>query len=170
MSGVIKINITESKSELKKLLNKQKTPKKQQRIQVLYLLKTNQAESIGHLASLIGRHKVTISRWLTLYRQGGLERLLEIGKSSGRTSLISEDIKQKLREELQEPEGFDSYKEIQLWLKSIYNIEASYYTVHKIVRYKLKSKLKIPRPVNIKQEKNAVEGFKKKLPKLIDRL
>ena len=90
------------------------------------MLKTNQAESIGHLACWIGRHKVTISRWLTLYRQVRVDRLLEIGKSSGRTSLISEDIKQKLTEELQDPEGFDSYKEIQFWLKSLYNIEASY--------------------------------------------
>ena len=87
----------------------QKTGKKLQRIQVLYLLETHQAESIGDLACLTGRHRVTISRWLSQYRQGGLDRLLDIRKSSGRPALISEEIKEKLKQELQDPEGFDSY-------------------------------------------------------------
>ncbi len=54
-----------------------------------------------------------------------------------------------------------SYKEIQQWLRSVHDVEASYHTVHKTVRYKLKSKLKVPRPVNIKQEKEAIDNFKK---------
>ncbi len=88
-------------------------------------------------------------------------RLLEIGKSPGRTPLIPEEVKERLQEELKDPEGFDSYKEIQQWLRSAHDVEVSYHTVHKTVRYKLKSKLKVPRPVNIKQEKEAVENFKK---------
>lgn len=82
MSGVLKINITESKEKLKKLLIEQKIGKKRERVQILYLLKTRQAETVGHLSSLTGRHRVTISRWLSQYRQGGLDNLLEIGKSS----------------------------------------------------------------------------------------
>ncbi|MDJ0715788.1 MAG: helix-turn-helix domain-containing protein [Prochloraceae cyanobacterium] len=161
MSGVLKINITESEETLKKLLIDQKIGKKKERIQILYLIKTHQAETVGHLAAVTGRHRVTISRWLSQYREGGLDRLLEIGKSPGRTPLISEEVKEKLNQELSDPEGFDSYKEIQQWLRSVHDVEASYYTVHKTVRYQLKSKLKIPRPVNIKQEKGAVETFKK---------
>ncbi|MGV2830995.1 hypothetical protein [Myxosarcina sp. GI1(2024)] len=60
-----------------------------------------------------------------------------------------------------EPEGFDSYQEIQQWLWSVHDVEASYWTVHKTVRYQLKSKLKVPRPINLKQEPGAVENFKK---------
>ena len=63
MSGVLKINITESEETLKKLLVAQKIAKHRERVQVLYLLVTNQAETVGHLATLTGRHRVTISRW-----------------------------------------------------------------------------------------------------------
>ena len=50
MSGVLKINITESEETLKKLLVAQKIAKHRERVQVLYLLVTNQAETVGHLA------------------------------------------------------------------------------------------------------------------------
>ena len=161
MSGVLKIEIAESDKFLQKLLVSQTVAKKKERIQILYLLKTHQAETVGHLATLTGRHRVTISRWLSLYRQGGLNRLLEIGKSPGRTPLISKQVKEQLKQELADPEGFDSYREIQQWLLCVHGIEVSYWTVHKTVRYQLKSKLKVPRPVNLKQTAGAVENFKK---------
>ncbi|GGA54561.1 hypothetical protein [Okeania sp. KiyG1] len=55
MSGILKINITESEEVLKKLFLDQKTAKHRERVQVLYLLVTNQAETVGHLAALTGR-------------------------------------------------------------------------------------------------------------------
>ena len=39
----------------------------------------------------------------------------------------------------------------------------SYTGVHQLVRYKLKAKLKVPRPVHVKQEAGIVENFKKNL-------
>ncbi|WP_196797107.1 hypothetical protein [Trichodesmium erythraeum] len=44
---------------------------------------------------------------------------------------------------------------------SVYNIPASYGTISKIAHYQLKTKLTVPRPVNIKQEKDAVNNWKK---------
>ncbi|NMG19639.1 hypothetical protein DP116_09250 [Brasilonema bromeliae SPC951] len=40
-------------------------------------------------------------------------------------------------------------------------IEASYKVVHEVVRYKLKAKLKAPRPRSVKQNKGVEEDFKK---------
>ncbi len=37
----------------------------------------------------------------------------------------------------------------------------SYKGVHQVVRYGLKAKLKVPRPVHVKQEAGATEEFKK---------
>ncbi len=37
----------------------------------------------------------------------------------------------------------------------------SYTGVHQLVRYRLKAKLKVPRPVHIKQKEGAAENFKK---------
>ena len=41
----------------------------------------------------------------------------------------------------------------------------SYTAVHQLVRYRLGAKLKVPRPVHLKQENDAVEEFKKNYPK-----
>ena len=67
MSGVLKVEINESEASLKKLLINQTIGKKKERIQILYLIKTHQAKTVGHLATLTGRHRVTISRWLSQY-------------------------------------------------------------------------------------------------------
>ena len=90
-----------------------------------------------------------------------LKALLTKGKSTGRTRKIPAAIEEKLQRELLEEEGFSSYKEIQTWLKAIEGIEMSYKGVHQAVRYRLKGKLKVPRPVHIKQKTGAVEEFKK---------
>jgi putative transposase len=43
-----------------------------ERVQTLYLLKTGQVETVQHLAVVLGRSRITVQRWLKLYRQGGL--------------------------------------------------------------------------------------------------
>ncbi len=47
------------------------------------------------------------------------------------------------------------------WLKAVLGIEAKYHVVHNLVRYKLKAKLKVPRPPREEQEPQAIETFKK---------
>ena len=165
MSGVIKIHIRESAEQLKALLPQQNTAKTQQRVQILYWLKTQQATTYHELAALVGRHRTTISRWLSQYRQGGLESLLTIRKSPGRTRSIPKELPDLIELELIDPEGFSSYKEIQHWLEVIHNLEIDYTVVDQFVRYHLKkAKLILPRPVQVKQDREATEEFKKKTP------
>jgi transposase-like protein len=76
MCGVVKIDITESVETLKTLLIQQKTAFGKERIQALYLLKSRQAETVQHLAVILGRNRVTVQRWLRQYRVGGLPKLL----------------------------------------------------------------------------------------------
>ncbi|MGK7938186.1 MAG: transposase [Xenococcaceae cyanobacterium] len=162
MSGVLKIEIVESEATLKKLLTQQKSAKMVERVQVLYWLKTNQADSVGHLAAMLGRHRTTVSRWLSKYRRGGLKALLTISSSPGITATIPPFAIALLKHELADPEGFSSYGEIQTWLETLCDVKASYKVVHDTVRYRLKAKLKVPRPVHLKQEKGAIENFKKR--------
>ncbi|MEM8723535.1 MAG: helix-turn-helix domain-containing protein [Cyanobacteria bacterium P01_G01_bin.39] len=75
MAGVYRLNIHESEAELKKLLRKEKTGSGKERIQLLYLLKSQKAQTITQAAELLGRHRVTLQDWLAKYRQGGLESL-----------------------------------------------------------------------------------------------
>jgi transposase/DNA-binding transcriptional ArsR family regulator len=84
MPRVIKIEIAEEASTLKKLLVQQKDKRRFERVQALYLLKIQQVETVEHLAVIIGRGRRTISRWLSQYRSGGLAKMLEVGKSPGK--------------------------------------------------------------------------------------
>ena len=54
MSGVYKLEISESEEELKEMLGKQKTASDKERVQVLYLLKSKQAETVQTAAKLVG--------------------------------------------------------------------------------------------------------------------
>jgi len=74
---------------------------------------------------------------------------------------MNTEIVEKLSEELNQVEGFSSYKEVHQWLTSCCDIPVAYRTVHQWVRYRLKGKLKVPRPVSEKQKPGSVEEFKK---------
>lgn len=161
MSGIIKIKIVESAAELRERLKGAENREVKERVLSLYWLKTEQVETTEAIASLIGRHRTTVSRWLSRYRQGGISALLAKRKSSGRKRTLTPEVEQKLIQELKDESGFSSYKEIQTWLKALHDVDMSYTRVHKLVHYRLKGKLKVPRPVHAKQEPGVVEGFKK---------
>ena len=162
MSGVVKIKIKESAATLKKLLTNANTPQRKERIQTIYWLKTQTVTTVKQIAVMLGRNRVTVQKWLKKYRQGGLDFLLETKKNvGGRPRSIPQDIVEKLQQELKNPEGFDSYNEIRLWLKTCFDIDVAYRTVHQLVRYDLKAKLKVPRPLHIKPNQEAREEFKK---------
>ena len=161
MSRILKIKISETTDELKELLKSIRAQKVKERIQVLYWLKSEQVKTEKAIANLIGKHRTTVSRWLRSYRTGGINTLLIKGKSTGRSRKLNSEIEESLKQELKDPEGFSSYKEIQTWLQVVHDVEMSYTGVHQLVRYRLKAKLKVPRPVHIKQEPGAVEDFKK---------
>ncbi|NEO61724.1 MAG: helix-turn-helix domain-containing protein [Moorea sp. SIO4G2] len=91
---------------------------------------------------LVGCHRTTVSRWFSLYRRGEIEGLLEHNKKSGRPRKIPLDVEEKLRLKLQQPEGFSSYGEVQLWLKGLCGMDIPYATVYKYVRTRLKTNLK----------------------------
>lgn len=164
MSRVVQINITESPSELKQLLKSQKIADGKERVQVLYLLKTNQVKTVQQLASLIGRNRATVQRWLSPYRTGGLKKMLTVGKSTGRTALIPLWAVKRLKKELNDPQGFESYEEIRRWLAAELGIQVKYDVVHNLVHDKLKASLKVARSKSNEQQPDAVAHFKKELP------
>jgi transposase len=113
------------------------------------------------LSQRLGRDGSTITRWLQKYRQGGLGKLLEVKTSPGATPKITTQMRSRLLEKLECPEGFGSYREIVQWLKQEFHVEVKYKTVYRLVRYQLQAKLKIPRPVSKQQDEQAVSLFKK---------
>ena len=163
MSGILKIEILESADSLYQKLQHSSHAIQRSKLQILWWLKTEKVNSVGELSAWSGYHRNTISKWLSCYRQQGLQALLELKRSSGRPSVMPKEVKEKLQRALEQEEGFSSYLEIQAWLATECGLKLEYKTVHKIVRYDLKAKLKRPRPVSVKQAPGAVETFKKTL-------
>ncbi|MEG4352565.1 helix-turn-helix domain-containing protein [Microcoleus sp. LAD1_D3] len=161
MSGVVKIDIRETEEELKALLRREKNAHRHEKLQVLYGLKTQTVETVLSAAVRLGKHRTTVQRWLSSYREGGIEELLLQKPRSGRPRIMNPETVERLSKELLEPEGFSSYKDVHQWLTSCCEVKVAYRTVHQWVRYRLKGKLKVPRPVSEKRKTGVVEEFKK---------
>jgi transposase len=163
MAGVSAIAIKESLDELGERLRQTEQPILKERLQVLYWLKQAQAPSISQIATAIGRHRGTVQKWLALYRGQGLEALLVVKPTpGGGNRVIPLWAEVALAKRLQEPSnGFDSYSAVRQWLQESLGIEAEYHAVYQMTRYRLKAKLKVARPQNIKQKPDQREAFKK---------
>lgn len=164
MVGITRVEIRESVEELAAQLQAQTNPIFKERLQVLYLMKLPNAMSISAISAVVGKHRGTVQRWLSTYQAEGLSGLLCVKQSPGRPRVIPEWAVRRLERRLSEPVGFKSYGEIQQWLLDRLGVEAEYRTVHELVRYGLKAKLKAARPVHAKQDAAALKGFKQTLP------
>jgi putative transposase len=158
--------IQETPSELKKLQTQQKALSRFRKMQGLYLLKTGEVKTVTHLADYLGVHRVTIQKWLKIYRQEGVSGLLrEAEDQGGRPKQLEDSAIAHLQERLsQEEQGFRSYGEIQKWLKENYQIFLNYKTLYHLVKYKLKAKLKVPRRSAARKNEKEAEDFKKNFP------
>ena len=143
--------IHESAAELKELLARERRREKQQRLHAVYLLASGQARSRITVASLLGVSRDTVGRWLTTYAQGGLTALLDIYIPAGKAPALAPDQRAQLQAALERPEGFASYGAVQRWIADELGVQMQYQAVHKLVRYTLRAKLKVPRPVHIKK-------------------
>jgi transposase len=147
------------------MMNEPSRAKFRERLQILYWIKTGLFNSLQPLADHLGRSKSVVFKWLKIYRTQGLSGLLQWNYRGGRRSRISEAILSAIQRRLDDPtQGFRSYKEIQSWILKEYEIDIPYSTVHQIIRYQLKAKLKVPRPTSIYRDDEAVVSFKKSFP------
>lgn len=163
MVGVTSIEVKESLNDLTQQLRQAETSSAKERLQVLYWLKQDNAPSISAIAKAVGKHRNTLQSWLSIYREGGVEAMLEIKKSPGGVRVIPQWAEDALALRLQESNGFESYGAVQQWLAETLGIEAEYHAVYQMTRYRLKAKLKVARPQNYKQDSEQRESFKKNL-------
>jgi len=162
--------ILESAEELLDMIKKEKKGRFRDRLRLLWLLKTGEAETVTRAAELCGISRLTAAEWFRRYEIGGITELLCLKTVPGRNRAVSAEVAEDLKKRLSDPEGFGSYVEIQIWLMENYNLDIPYKTVHKTVRYYLKSKLKTPRPSHIKKNEDEVRGFKESLPERISEI
>ena len=93
--------------------------------------------------------------------------MLVVKSAPGKSPHLSPEALAGLQERLEQPPGFKSYGEIVEWLNQTYQLNLTYPTVYNWVHYRLKAKLKVPRPQSAKQEPNA-GVLKKHCPSPVD--
>lgn len=163
MAGITRVKIRESVEELATQLQVEPNPDLKERLQVIYLMKLPKAMSISEIALVVRKHRGTLQRWLSVYQAEGLSGLMQVKQSSGRPCVIPAWAVKRLQQRLMEPVGFKSYGAVPQWLEETLGVKAEYRTVHELVRYRLKAKLKAARPVHAKQNTAARAGFKQTL-------
>jgi transposase len=149
-------NIKEDISQLEQMLKTEKDARLKERILALYLIKTKQAKTRIAVSKMLAKYRTTIGDWLKEYEKNGMSGLLTIQTHSNRKSSIPPDVLQQLKQKLKDPEGFNGYKAIQIWIANEFNITIPYKTLHGIVRYGLKSKPKVGRKSHIKKTNKSV--------------
>ena len=112
MAGITRFEIRESAEDLAAQLQAQTNPIFKERLQVLYLMKVPNAMSISAISLVVGKHRGTLQRWLSVYASEGLDGLLRVKQSPGRPSVIPAWAVKRLQQRLAEPVGFKSYGEI----------------------------------------------------------
>jgi transposase len=145
--------IHESADHLKHLFKQERQPAKQQRLHALYLLASGQARYRQEVATLLGVDRNTVGRWLAQYAQGGLAALLDVYVPAGKAPALTPEQLAQLQQALAQPQGFASYGTIRQWIATTLGVSLTYNAVHKLVRYKLRAKLKVPRPTHIKKRR-----------------
>jgi transposase len=153
-------DIRESEEELKKMFLRENDGRIKERIHIIYLLKTGNCKNIKDLTLKIPRDRNTISGWIKKYKTGGIELLCKRETSPGRTSVLTDDEKNIIKEKLCNTEGFGSYNEIYEFVEKEIGKKINKKTLYHICHYELKGVSKVPRPYNPKRNDESIRIFK----------
>lgn len=138
---------------LQQRLRQERNPLRKPRIHMLVLFQSGQARSRKQAAEHLAVHRNTIGQWLQRYQDQGLEGLLALKKrgAPAQQRTLPPRVMEALKARLATKEGFASYADVCSWLKDEFNLSVPYKTVHGLLYYRLKAKLKVPRPVHEKK-------------------
>lgn len=145
--------IWESEKELQEMMRKESEVHKRERIQMLYLLRSNQARNRKEVARLLGVNRETVGDWLLKYEQGGLGKLLEIAPKGGSQSSLPAEVIEGMRKKLAEPAGFSSYKALLAWVKKTFAITTTFWVVYYTATKILNARPAVARKSNIKKKR-----------------
>lgn len=147
------------REEVRALLrNKNLEGWKRQRLQMA-LLALAGTHTLPEIAGEVGVHPRTVSTWLELLQQGGLEKLLtREPKAKGPQSWLDEETAAQLQEQLRHAH-WRRAAEARAWLEQKLGRKLSLVVVYKYLG-KSAARLKVPRPLHRRQNPQAVETFR----------
>jgi transposase len=162
MGKKTKLDITESSSELKKLLLKQKTIKGEKRIKCLLEIKSIRFDTRQDLADYLLVHIRTLERWVNDYRHGGVAQMLIDKPKNKQSKIITPAIHEGLEQRVNDPHNpFLGYWDAQIWIKQEYDVDVKYQRIREYLNQHFKTKLKTPRKSHYKKDEEAEKAFLK---------
>ena len=138
--------MTEHATALKQRLRRAHAPRTQLRLQLLSLLASGQARERHQVAPRLGVHRNTLGRWLALSAAGGLAAWLATYVPAGKPVSLAPDVLASREQALHRPEGFASYEALRQWVARTHGVQIPYKTLYTLVRTRVRTKLKVPRP------------------------
>ena len=156
------LEVTESLSELRKLLSKQKSIKSQQRVKCLMDIKTARFDTRQELADYLSVHIRTMERWLVNYRTGGIVSMLSNKPNTKASKIINNEIHKGLEQRVNDPNNpFLGYWDAQQWVFENYGIDVKYHRIREYLIQHFSTKLKVPRKSHYKKDVEAEKAFLK---------
>lgn len=154
--------IKESLIELVELRKRQQTLTNQKRIIALQRIKKETDRTRQEVADFLCVNVRTLERWVNLYKEGGIEKLLEKKPRKKSSKIITAEIHQELSERLNDPHNaFLGYWEVQDWLAQHHDINVKYHTIRKYLITHFKTKVKRGRKSHVNKDPQAIEAFLK---------
>jgi len=151
--------IRESAEELLCLERSQRLSLLRDRVRYIRLLKTGSALTQKAASEAIGLKIRQGQRNWQMYRSGGMDKLLSLPFRPGRPSKLSSKEEQEFKSRLKE-DDIQFLHEAVSHVKDKYGQDFSVVGMHYLFK-RLKVKKKTGRPVNIRQDKEGLEEFKK---------
>jgi transposase len=161
MSGAIEpVHWQQSADELHERYKAERDLEARKRLGALWLVR--QGESVSAAARSMGVGRRTLTRWLSWYRQGGLEVvLLRVPGhgASGNECRLSEHQQEELVERAGRGE-FRTYEEARRWVEERWGVEYRYKGIYAVLA-RLGVRPKVPRPAAEKADPEAQEAWKR---------
>ena len=151
--------IKEPVSDLQKLERRQSEVLFRDRIRYLRVLKSGEAKTQKEASELVGISERQGQRHWQLYRQGGLLGILRPIPRPGAPTKLKEKEFEELDKRL-ESDDLQFLHEAVAYVKEQYKTDYTVSGMHYVFK-RLKVKKKTGRPVNIRQDKEGMEDFKK---------
>jgi transposase len=161
MSGAIEpVAWQESADELHERYRAERDLDSRKRLGALWLVR--RGESVSDAAESMGVGRRTLTRWLSWYREGGLEEVLcrvPGHGASGNECWLSKHQQQELVERAGRGE-FRTYEEARRWVKEEWGVEYRYKGMYAVLA-RLGVHPKVPRPTAEKADPEAQEAWKR---------
>ena len=155
------LEVSETKEELKAIFNRQSTIKKQQRVLFLMEFLSRRHKNYTEIGRFLNVSSRTIERWVSLYKSGGIQKLLKnnyapTGQRSIKCSIAYDELANRVSSS---SNTFTGYWEIKVWLKEHHDIDIPYTTLRGILKREFETKLKVSRPQHVKKTEEDEESF-----------